>query len=207
MYGKLHLGDDAYILAVINAVRKPPVFADEAQAEYITGQNGYTSVYARVKAAVAEGLPYEALAEQEGDFDADSRWALAWFEQSGFTEGGSRHRRNPCPRPRTPALRASLKPASSTSSRGKVRLLKPAELPPDWDPLTDNRLTNWEIVPTPPHPGPRNGRRARRRCDCRQAQEPRDGPRAVLPPLHPLRAQETSSRSPLVQRPRAELAE
>ena len=29
----------------------------------------------------------EALAEQEGDFDADSRWAVAWFEQSGFGEG------------------------------------------------------------------------------------------------------------------------
>ena len=29
----------------------------------------------------------EALAEQEGDFDADSRWALAWFEQNGFAEG------------------------------------------------------------------------------------------------------------------------
>ncbi len=29
----------------------------------------------------------EALAEQEGDFDADSRWALAWFEQYGFAEG------------------------------------------------------------------------------------------------------------------------
>ena len=26
----------------------------------------------------------EVLAEQEGDFDADTRWALAWFEQSGF---------------------------------------------------------------------------------------------------------------------------
>src|SRR5260221_13652514 len=26
----------------------------------------------------------DALAEQEGDFDADSRWALAWFEQMGF---------------------------------------------------------------------------------------------------------------------------
>ena len=24
----------------------------------------------------------EVLAEQEGDFDADTRWALAWFEQS-----------------------------------------------------------------------------------------------------------------------------
>ena len=29
----------------------------------------------------------EVLAEQEGDFDADTRWALAWFEQSGFSEG------------------------------------------------------------------------------------------------------------------------
>jgi len=29
----------------------------------------------------------ETLAEQEGDFDADSRWALTWFEQSGFDEG------------------------------------------------------------------------------------------------------------------------
>src|SRR5205809_7072524 len=29
----------------------------------------------------------EVLAEQEGDFDVDSRWAVAWFEQSGFAEG------------------------------------------------------------------------------------------------------------------------
>ena len=29
----------------------------------------------------------ETLVQQEGDFDADSRWALAWFEQSGFDEG------------------------------------------------------------------------------------------------------------------------
>src|SRR4029450_379080 len=29
----------------------------------------------------------DALAEQEGDFDADSRWALAWFEQYGFENG------------------------------------------------------------------------------------------------------------------------
>ena len=29
----------------------------------------------------------EALTEQEGDFDADSRFALAWFEQHGFGEG------------------------------------------------------------------------------------------------------------------------
>ena len=29
----------------------------------------------------------EVLAEQESDFDADSRWALTWFEQHGFAGG------------------------------------------------------------------------------------------------------------------------
>ena len=29
----------------------------------------------------------EVLAEQEGEFDADTRWALAWFEQFGIEEG------------------------------------------------------------------------------------------------------------------------
>ena len=29
----------------------------------------------------------EVLAEQEGDFDADTRWAVAWFDQYGFAEG------------------------------------------------------------------------------------------------------------------------
>jgi putative DNA methylase len=32
------------------------------------------------------------------------------------------------------------------SGRGRVRLLKPEELPADWDPATDPRLTDWEIV-------------------------------------------------------------
>ena len=32
------------------------------------------------------------------------------------------------------------------SSRGKVRLMRPEELPADWDPTTDSRLTTWEIV-------------------------------------------------------------
>jgi putative DNA methylase len=32
------------------------------------------------------------------------------------------------------------------SSRGKVRLLKPADLSANWDPTTDARLTVWEMV-------------------------------------------------------------
>ena len=32
------------------------------------------------------------------------------------------------------------------SEGGKVRLLRPSELPADWDPATDTRLTVWETV-------------------------------------------------------------
>lgn len=32
------------------------------------------------------------------------------------------------------------------SRHGNVRLLRPEELPADWDPATDPRLTAWEIV-------------------------------------------------------------
>jgi putative DNA methylase len=87
----------------------------------------------------------ESLAEQEGDFDMDSRWALAWFEQYGFQEGEY-------------GVAAVLANAKNTAvegleeagiliqGRGKVRLLKPDELPADWDPATDTRLTSWEVV-------------------------------------------------------------
>lgn len=53
----------------------------------------------------------EALAEQEGDFDPDTRWALAWFEQFGFGEGSSAWPK-PSPRPKTPAWRGWWRRAS-----------------------------------------------------------------------------------------------
>lgn len=129
---------------------------DLAQAAIGPGMAVYTR-YAKV--LDAEGKPVsvrdalalinatldEALAEQEGDFDGDSRWALAWFEQQGFAEGEY-------------GVAETLSKAKNTSvgglaeagilesKRGKVRLLRPEELPADWDPATDPRLTSWEVV-------------------------------------------------------------
>jgi putative DNA methylase len=37
----------------------------------------------------------ESLAQQEGDFDADSRWARSWFEQFGFAEANEKQRPKP----------------------------------------------------------------------------------------------------------------
>jgi putative DNA methylase len=87
----------------------------------------------------------EALAEQEADFDADSRWALAWFEQSGFAEGEFGVA-DVLARAKNTSVQGLVGAGMLASSRGKVRLLKPEELPTNWDPATDTRLTAWEIV-------------------------------------------------------------
>jgi putative DNA methylase len=87
----------------------------------------------------------EALAEQEGDFDADSRWALTWFEQVGFEEGdyGTAEQLS---KSKVTSVAGMVEAGIVDSRRGKVRLLSPKELPADWDPTTDKRLTAWEIV-------------------------------------------------------------
>lgn len=84
----------------------------------------------------------EALAEQEGDFDPDSRWALTWFEQSGFTEGeyGMAEQLS---KSKNTSVAGMVEAGILESKRGKVRLLRPDELPGDWSPATDPRLTAW----------------------------------------------------------------
>jgi putative DNA methylase len=87
----------------------------------------------------------ETLAEQEGDFDADSRWALAWFEQHGFAEGEFGVA-DVLARAKNTSVQGLAEAGILASARGEVRLFRPAELPEDWDPNTDTRLTAWEMV-------------------------------------------------------------
>ena len=129
---------------------------DLAQAAIGPGMAVYTR-FARV--LDAEGQPVsvrealalinqtldEVLAEQEGDFDADTRWALAWFEQSAFAEGEFGVAETLSKAKNTSVV--GMVDAGILASRsGKVRLLSPSELPADWDPATDSRLTAWEVV-------------------------------------------------------------
>ncbi|MCL5734827.1 MAG: DUF1156 domain-containing protein [Actinobacteria bacterium] len=87
----------------------------------------------------------EALAEQEGDFDADSRWALAWFEQHGFAEG-EYGLAEMLSKAKNTSVAGMVEAGILVSKAGRVRLLRPIELPAEWDPFTDLRLTAWEIV-------------------------------------------------------------
>ena len=129
---------------------------DLAQAAIGPGMAVYTR-YAKVLDAAGKALPVrealvlinqildETLVQQEGDFDADSRWALAWFEQSGFDEGeyGVAEMLS---KAKNTSVAGMVEAGILASRAGKVRLLRPEELPPDWNPTTDPRLTAWEMV-------------------------------------------------------------
>lgn len=87
----------------------------------------------------------EALAEQEGDFDADTRWAIAWFDQYGFAEGEYGVAETLATAKNT-SVAGLAEAGLLESKRGKVRLFRPDELPADWDPERDRRLTAWEVA-------------------------------------------------------------
>jgi putative DNA methylase len=129
---------------------------DLAQAAIGPGMAVYTR-YSKVldaegkPVAVREALALinqvldETLAEQEGDFDADSRFAIAWFEQHGFAEGEFGVA-DVLARAKVTSVAGLSDAGILESKRGKVRLYKASELPADWDPASDARLTHWEIV-------------------------------------------------------------
>ena len=85
------------------------------------------------------------LAEQEADFDKDTRWAVAWYTEFGFSEGSA-------------GVAETLSKAKNTSIGGLVRagvlhqqgnscrLLSRDELDDDWSPAADTRLTVREVV-------------------------------------------------------------
>ncbi|MEK7721381.1 MAG: hypothetical protein AAB359_03220, partial [Elusimicrobiota bacterium] len=87
----------------------------------------------------------EALTEQEGDFDADTRWALAWFDQFGFNDGPFGVAET-LSKAKVTSVPGMVEAGILLSKAGKVRLLRPNELPADWDPEKDKRLTAWESV-------------------------------------------------------------
>jgi putative DNA methylase len=87
----------------------------------------------------------ETLAEQEADFDADTRWAKAWFEQHGMNPGPYGTAETLSKAKNTSV--AGLVEAGVLESRaGKVRLLDRDELAAAWSPTTDTRLTVWEVT-------------------------------------------------------------
>ena len=85
----------------------------------------------------------ESLARQEGDMDADTRFCVAWYEQFGTGErvyGEAEVLFNA----KNTSFEGLQRAGVIVGGKGKVRLTRRDELDPDWDPATDQRITDWE---------------------------------------------------------------
>ncbi|MDP9371232.1 MAG: hypothetical protein M3Q65_01985 [Chloroflexota bacterium] len=87
----------------------------------------------------------EVLAEQEAEHDADTRWAIAWYEQYGHDDGpyGIAEMLS---KAKVTSVNRLAEAGVIASRAGKVRLLRRDELDADWNPLTDYRRTVWETT-------------------------------------------------------------
>ncbi len=87
----------------------------------------------------------EVLSEEESELDADSRFALTWFEQFGY-EAGPYGDADVLARAKVTAVNGVVEAGIAESRGGRVRLLRREELEEDWSPAEDKRRTDWEAT-------------------------------------------------------------
>lgn len=130
---------------------------DLAQASIGPGM----AVYSRYTAVLeADGTPMSVrmalglinleldayLAEQDGDIDGDTRFAVAWFEQFGFHEGEF-GQADVLARAKNTSVAGVESAGLVESGKGKVKLKHWLDYDPGaWNPKADKRPTIWEAV-------------------------------------------------------------
>jgi putative DNA methylase len=87
----------------------------------------------------------EDLNAQDRSVDSDTRFAITWFEANGWNSG-SYGDAETLAKARNVAVAGVVQAGIAHAAAGRVRLVKRSELPVDWDPTTDARLTTWEAT-------------------------------------------------------------
>ena len=85
----------------------------------------------------------EIASEGEGDYDADTRFAIDWFIAHGFATGRAGDAISMANAANL-GLADLVEAGVLAAKAGTARLLRRAEMPADWDPRKDKRLTAWE---------------------------------------------------------------
>ena len=85
----------------------------------------------------------EYLGGIQGEFDADTRFAITWFEQNGLA-AGDYGTANSIATARGISVDSVKHAGIVDSAAGKVRILKRDEIDAGWDPADDTHLTVWE---------------------------------------------------------------
>jgi putative DNA methylase len=87
----------------------------------------------------------EYLGGIQGEFDADTRFAITWFEQNGL-KAGDYGTANNIANARGISVESVKHAGIVESQAGKVRVLRRDELDDQWEPGTDQHLTVWECL-------------------------------------------------------------
>lgn len=87
----------------------------------------------------------EVLDEFVGDLDPWTRWAMVWYRDHGFEEGPYDDAEKLFTTTNT-SLDGLVKAGIGRSRPGRVQLVPRSDLPSDWSPATDGRVTVWEVT-------------------------------------------------------------
>ena len=99
----------------------------------------------RTALALINQILSEVLSEQESDFDGDTRFCVAWFEQYGFDEGKSGVA-DTLSRAKDTTIEGLERAGVFRARAGKARLLSVDDLRSKYDPTLDERISVWEVV-------------------------------------------------------------
>ena len=115
------------------------------------------SRYARVVEADGSSMPVsaalaiindvlgEVLDGGEAELDADTRFALTWFSEHGYSPGPSGDA-DSVARAKNTSLAGIEESGIGEARAGKFRLYERSELPPNYSPVDDERRTVWEAT-------------------------------------------------------------
>lgn len=121
-----------------------PGMAVYSRYRQILESNG-ESMKVRAALALINQVKDEVLGEAETDYDPQTRWAIAWYDQHGFIAGEFGDA-NTLANAHAIAV-SGLRDAGLVESReGEVRLLKPEELANEWEPEEGAQPTLWEMT-------------------------------------------------------------
>jgi putative DNA methylase len=87
----------------------------------------------------------EVLAEQEGDFDPETRFAVKWFSQYGWNEVSSGEA-DVLTRAVNTSVAMLERGGIFRAAAGKARLIEPSEMSKGWNPADDKEISVWEVA-------------------------------------------------------------
>ena len=87
----------------------------------------------------------EIFSEEGSELDAESRFALTWYEEYEY-EPGPYGKADTLARAKVTSVDSLVKSGIAESQDGQVRLLRREDLEKDWEPEKDVRRTDWKAV-------------------------------------------------------------